>query len=145
MSGYAARMRPESIFAPVSALALWTVLVMCLTGFRRVRAVRARRISRHAFHLGESPEVPPDVVVANRNLMNLLEMPVLFYVVTICLYVTHHVSHRALLLAWIYVGLRVLHSLEHLTRNNVLRRLTAFSLSGVVLVMLWLRLISALF
>ncbi len=139
------RMRPESIFAPVSALALWTVLVMGLTGFRRVRAVRARRVSPRAFHLGESPEVPPDVAVANRNLMNLLEMPVLFYVVTIGFYVTHHVSHRALLLAWIYVGLRVLHSLEHLTRNNVLLRLTAFTLSSVVLVMLWLRFIIALF
>ena len=138
-------MRPESIFAPVSALALWTALVMLLTGVRRVRAVRARRVSPRAFHLGESPEVPPDVTVANRNLMNLLEMPVLFYVVVISLYVTHHVSHGALVLAWIYVGLRVLHSLEHLTRNNILRRLTAFTLSNVVLVMLWIRFIVAVF
>ena len=138
-------MRAESIFAPVSALALWTVLVMWLTGFRRVRAVRARRVSPRAFRLGESPEVPPDVAVANRNLMNLLELPVLFYVVTIGFYVTHHVSHRALLLAWIYVGLRVLHSLEHLTRNNIMRRLTTFTLSSVVLVMLWIRFIVALF
>ena len=138
-------MRPESIFAPLSALALWTVLVMLLTGFRRVQAVRARRVSPGAFRLGESPQVPPDVTVFNRNLMNLLEMPVLFYVVTICLYVTHQVSHGAVLLAWLYVGLRVLHSLEHLTRNNVLRRLAAFTLSSVVLVMLWLRFIVALF
>ena len=138
-------MRPEAIFAPLSALALWTALVMLLTGVRRVRAVRARRVSSRAFQLGESPEVPPDVRLANRNLMNLLEMPVLFYVVSICFYVTHHVTHRALLLAWIYVGLRLLHSLEHLTRNNIRGRLMTFALSNVVLVMLWIRFIVALF
>ena len=33
--------------------------------------------------------MPADVTVWNRNLMNLLEMPLLFYVVSIAFYVTH--------------------------------------------------------
>ena len=54
-------MRPEAIFAPVSVLALWTALVMLMTGVVRVMAVRRRRVSRHAFRLGDSADVPDDV------------------------------------------------------------------------------------
>jgi hypothetical protein len=81
-------MRPESIFGPMAVLALWTLGVVFLTGFRRVQAARAGRVRPGAFRLGEDPEVPDDVKVVNRNLMNLLEVPVLFYVVCLGCYVT---------------------------------------------------------
>jgi hypothetical protein len=123
----------------VSVLALWTGAVMFMTGFHRIRAVRAGRVSRHAFALGESPAVPTDVTVINRNLMNLLEMPVLFYVACIAFYATGHVEPGALGLAWTYVGLRLVHSAIHLTSNRVMHRLIAFALSNIVLVALWIR------
>src|SRR5581483_9885928 len=123
-------MKNEAIFAPVSLLALWTGAVLLLTGARRLRAVAKGRISSSAFRFGESPEVPPEVTVANRNLMNLLEMPVLFYVVCIALYVTRQVTAGTLALAWTYVGLRLCHSLIHLTSNHIRARLVAFALSN---------------
>ena len=85
-------MRQEAVFAPMSVLALWTACMMFMVGFSRIRAVRAGRVRRGAFRMGESPEVPADVTVWNRNLMNLLEMPLLFYVVSIAFYVTHQVT-----------------------------------------------------
>ncbi|MFL5303981.1 MAG: MAPEG family protein [Polyangia bacterium] len=136
-------MRSEAIFVPVSVLALWTTCVLLMTGFRRVRAVRARRISSDAFQFGESRDVPPDVALPNRNLMNLLEMPLLFYVVAVALYVTHHAGHGAVRLAWIYVVLRVLHTCEHLTSNHVRRRLVVFAASNFVLAALWIRFLVA--
>ena len=136
-------MRSEAIFAPVSVLALWTTVVLAMTGFRRIRAVRARRISAHAFKFGESAAVPEDVAIVNRNLMNLLEMPVLFYVVAIAFYVTHHVGRGPVTLAWVYVALRVLHTCEHLTSNHMLRRLALFATSNFVLVALWIRFVAA--
>jgi hypothetical protein len=134
-------MKPEAIFAPVSALAIWTASVVFWTGFVRIRAVRQGRAPRGAFRLGEAPGVPTDVTVVNRNLMNLLEMPVLFYVVCIAFYVTRHVDPGLITLAWIFVAFRLVHSLIHLTTNRVLQRLTAFALSNVVLVMMWIRFI----
>lgn len=131
-------MRAEAIFRPVGLLALWTMLVLVMTAVRRVRAVRAGRVKRSAFRLGESDDVPDDVVIANRNLMNLLEMPLLFYVVCLCLYVTHHVQPRPLGLAWTYVALRIVHSCIHLTSNKVMHRLTVFGLSNVVLTVIWI-------
>ncbi len=131
-------MRAEAIFGPVSVLALWTVAVLLLTGFRRVGAVRARRLRQGAFRYGESPEVPDELKVWNRNLMNLLEMPILFYVVCIGFYVTRQVTQAIVVLAWVYVGLRLLHSLVHLTSNRVIVRLTVFALGNFVLLAQWL-------
>jgi hypothetical protein len=131
-------MKPEAIFGPVSVLALWTALVLFLTGFQRVRGVRAGRVPRNAFRLGESAEVPANITVVNRNLMNLLEMPVLFYVACIAFYVTRHVGGGVIALAWIYVALRLVHSCIHLTSNGVIHRLVVFAFSNFVLVALWI-------
>jgi hypothetical protein len=132
-------MRPEAIFAPVITLALWTGVVLLMTGYRRLRAVAARRVKPSAFRLGDSAAVPEDVAVVNRNLMNLLEMPLLFYVVSIALYVTRQVQPSAVVLAWIYVGLRLAHSLIHVTYNGLRQRLVVFALSNFVLVAMWIR------
>ena len=131
-------MRPEAIFAPLCVLAFWTGFVLLLTGFRRLRAVARGRAPAGAFRFGESAEVPADVTVVNRNLMNLLEMPLLFYVVAIAFYVTRQVGPRPLVLAWIYVGLRLVHSFIHLTYNRVGHRLVVFALSNFVLLTLWI-------
>jgi hypothetical protein len=132
-------MKPEAIFIPVAVLALWTQLVAFITGMTRVRAARAGRVRPGAFELGESPEVPSDVVVVNRNLMNLLEMPVLFYVVVFGFYVTQHARPGVVWMSWVYVALRLAHSIIHLTSNRTIPRLTVFAASNVVLVTMWLR------
>ena len=126
----------------MSLLALWTGCMVFMVGFSRIRAVRAGRVKRGAFRLGESADVPADVTVWNRNLMNLLEMPLLFYVVSIAFYVTHHVTPRVVTLAWLYLALRLAHSLVHVTSNRILLRLSSYGASNVVLVMLWIRFIS---
>ena len=46
-------------------------------------------------------------------------------------------TRPAIALAWVYVGLRVVHSAIHLTYNNVMHRLIAFALSNAVLIALW--------
>jgi hypothetical protein len=127
----------------VCVLVLWTGVLVLLTGLRRIRAVRAGRITAHAFKLGESPDVPPDVVVTNRNFMNLLEMPVLFYVGCLAYYVTRQVDGAALVLAWLYVGLRLAHSMVHLGSNRIVIRLAAFAASNFVLLAMWVRFMTA--
>jgi hypothetical protein len=131
-------MRAEAIFFPVTILAFWTGLVLLLTGLRRVRAVSGGRLRARDFRLGESPEVPPDVAVTNRNYMNLLEMPVLFYVACVSLFVMRWVDGVVIALAWIYVALRLLHSAIHLTYNNVRHRFFPFAASNVLLLAIWI-------
>lgn len=138
-------MRPESIFAPVVVLVSLTFAVMLYMGFKRFRAGFAGRVTSHDFRYGESANVPPDVSVVNRNFMNLLEAPVLFYAACLTAYVTHNVTVVTLSLAWIYVALRAAHTLVHLAYNRILYRFAAYALSNVLLLAFWLWLAAALF
>jgi hypothetical protein len=131
-------MRPEAIFAPLCVLAFWTGLVLLMTGIRRLRAIAVGRVSAQSFRLGESGEVPANVTVVNRNVMNLLEMPVLFYVVGVSLFVTRYVEPGLVALAWIYVGLRLVHSLIHVTYNRIFHRFIVFASSNLVLLAMWI-------
>ena len=130
---------PEAIFQPVVVLAIWTFCVLLLVPILRFRASFAGKVGPGDFRYGESAKVPGDVALPNRNYMNLLELPVLFYVLCLILFVTRRVDATYLNLAWAFVGLRVVHSLVHLTYNNVFHRLTAFALAKVVLLAMWLR------
>ena len=130
-------MRNLDILYPVFGLGAWTLVVLLLIPFVRVRSVQRREISPNDFKYGESAAVPPNVSIPNRNYMNLLELPMLFYVICVVLYVTDGGSPLSVFVAWAYVGLRVAHSLIHLTYNHVLHRLFAFTLSNVALVSLW--------
>lgn len=127
----------ESIFMPFIGMALLTFTVLGLIPMRRFRAVFARQVTAADFALGESPQVPGHVALANRNYMNLLELPVLFYAVCGALYVTGTVDGLALGLAWTYVAVRAVHSLVHLTYNGVVHRLALFAVSNFVLMALW--------
>ena len=131
-------MRNPAIFYPLFALAAWTLIVLLLIPFARAGSVRQRQIAVDDFKFGESAKVPGNVSIPNRNYMNLLELPMLFYVVGIVLYVTGAASTLTIAIAWAFVVLRVVHSLIHLTYNRVVHRLAAFTLSNVALVALWI-------
>ncbi|MBQ0961844.1 MAPEG family protein [Ideonella sp. 4Y11] len=126
-------MRDTSFLLPMFALAGWTGLVLLYVAVCRVTA----GVSPREFTLGESPQVPQRAMLANRNYMNLLELPLLFYVVCLLAWQAPAVPVAALPLAWTYVGVRVLHSLIHLGYNNVLHRFIAFAVSNFVLLALW--------
>lgn len=126
-----------AILYPVFALALWTSLVLLQIPLARFRAGARREVRVNDFKYGESASVPPYVSIPNRNYMNLLEMPVLFYVVCLLSYVTGGASPTMLMLAWAYVALRMVHSLIHLSYNNVMHRLMAFAASNLLLIALW--------
>jgi hypothetical protein len=128
-----------AIFLPMTALAAWTFAVLLLIPIARFRAGARGEVNAGDFRHGESARVPGAVSLPNRNFMNLLELPTLFYVVCIALYVTLSVDAFAVALAWLYFALRVAHSLVHLTYNDVYHRLGVYAASGVVLALLWAR------
>ena len=130
-------MPQELIFAPMGAMALLTFLVLGFIPARRFRAVFARQVTADDFKLGESAAVPAHVAVANRNFMNLLELPILFYVICLMYFVAGRLDQTALMVAWAYVALRAVHSVIHIAYNNVIHRLTAYAVSNVVLMALW--------
>lgn len=134
----------SAIFYPMGALVGLTFAVLLLIPYARFRAAFRGEVKAKDFRYGESANVPGVVSLPNRNLMNLLELPILFYVVCIAFYVTRTVDDAAIVLAWLYVALRGAHSFVHLSYNNVFHRLAVYAASNVVLVVLWIRFLVAL-
>jgi hypothetical protein len=128
----------------MAGLVALTFAVLLLIPYVRFKAARGGLVAADDFKFGESGRVPGHVSVPNRNLMNLLELPLLFYIACLTLYVTKTVDQASLYLAWLYVALRAAHSLVHLTYNKVFHRLSVYAASNVVLAMIWIRLFLAL-
>jgi hypothetical protein len=135
---------PKSILYPMTALAALTFAVLLVLPYKRIGGALKGRVKARDFKYGESANVPGDISIPNRNLMNLLEMPVLFYAACITFYVTKTVDGTALFLAWLYVALRGAHSAVHLSYNWVIHRLVVYAASNVVLLVIWVRLFQAL-
>ena len=75
------------------------------------------------------------------NFRNLFEVPVLFYVLCVALAVTGGSTPGLVAAAWVYVGLRALHSLIHVTYNRVMHRFLVYVASTLLLFGMWSRLL----
>jgi hypothetical protein len=122
----------------MTVLAMWTLTVLLLIPIARFKASRAGQVTAEDFRFGESGTVPDATRLPNRNFMNLLEVPVLFYLACLVTVLLGLGDAWMLALAWVYVGLRIVHSLIHLRlRHCVVSRLAVFALSNVVVSLMW--------
>ncbi len=133
------------ILQPAAVLALLTLTVLLMLPIRVFKAQFAKKVSlQDDFKYGVSADAPAEISVLNRNYINLLEAPILFYVASLLIFVTNKADTTFLYLAWTYVGLRILHSTIHLTYNRVLHRGLIFGASVSVLAVIWVRILLAL-
>ena len=134
-------MLETSIIYPMAALFLLTIVVLLLILYFRVKAVRSRKISPRYFKLNKGGELPEHLILITQNYNNLLELPVLFYAVCLIILVLKPDNISFVVLAWIYVILRYIHSYIHTTYNHIIHRLIPFALSCFVLTAMWVKVI----
>ncbi len=135
----------NEIFWPVIALFALTACIWFLMCFRRISEILASRIDPQSLATNDEASAVLKNVSAAENLRNLLETPVLFYSVCLSLAITETVTQQQLTLAWIYFGLRVLHSLIHVTYNLVVHRFVLYFLSTLCLFIMWVAFAISLF
>lgn len=133
-----------AVLYPTFALAGLTLFCVFRMGFARFSAVRRGEIDGRFFRQYKNHEEPEHLRVLSRHVINLYEAPVLFYVISIIAYVTESVTSLIIALAWLYVGLRYVHSYIHTTSNKVLHRFRVFAASQAVLAVLWLVVLAGL-
>lgn len=126
-----------AILEPLMAQVAWTFLVMALIPLRRFRAAHRGEVGAGDFRYGESDRVPAPVSLPNRNYMNLLELPVLFYTGCLTALVAGVVDGTLVALAWGFVAARVVHSLVHILWNRVLPRFAVFAIGALLLLVFW--------
>jgi hypothetical protein len=78
------------------------------------------------------------VEMSANNLRNLFEMPVLYFALVSLLMITGLDGMVQVVLAWVYVALRALHSYVHIVVKNPMRRFQVYLLSCVVLSAMWI-------
>lgn len=127
----------------VLVMALQVVLtsgIMVLMGRRRFKAAQNKEFHYQAFRTMDLAGANEGVITASRNFDNLFQMPVLFFVGVLTVLHFQLADFIFVMLAAVYVALRLLHSLVHVTSNHVRKRFNLFLLSCVVLWAFWLRL-----
>ena len=129
------------LFAPVIALVLWSFVMWAWLYATRIPAVLKYKVvmtprqPASEFHA----QLPAEVRWKADNYNNLMEQPTLFYAVAITLAVLGEANTANLALAWLYVGIRVVHSLVQATTNVIIVRFSVFMIASVALLALTVR------
>jgi hypothetical protein len=129
------------LFGPVVALVLWS-LVMCAWLYAtRIPAIRRRNITfdPHRPVAEFHTQLPAEVRWKADNYNNLMEQPTLFYAVTLILALLGADAGLNIALAWLYVALRVTHSLVQAMINIVMLRFAIFITATLVLLVMSIR------
>lgn len=131
----------HDMLAPAAVLALWTLIVLLYMAVVRFGAFKTANIDLAKAPPGGRGQdleavLPKPVMWPAHNYMHLLEQPTLFYPLVIILALLGGANQTNIALAWVYVGLRVAHSIWQIKVNTIPVRFGLFILSTIVLIVL---------
>ena len=128
-------MNQNSIFIPFFGLMLITILVWVYMYYLRLSYIVSKKVNPQSLATTRQviDVVPERLNSPSENLINLFELPVLFYATCIYLYVTQQVDYTYLTLAYCFLIFRTIHSVIHCTYNKVTHRFYIYALSSLIL------------
>ena len=129
-------MTVQEILAPLFVMVALTFALLVWMGAVRVAAVRRSEVRVRDIALGQ-PNWPPRVQQISNCYHNQFQLPMLFYVLTILALFLRKADFLFVVMAWIFVLLRIVHGAIHVTSNHVGRRFRAFAAGAVVLLLMW--------
>ena len=114
------------IIYPMFALVVLTFFIGFSTGISRLISAKKGLVDPKYFKLFVGDTPPESMLKLGRNFSNLLEVPILFY--TVCIISLTLGGNDKLMtgFAWVFVILRVIHSIIHITYNNPFHRFLVF-------------------
>lgn len=137
--------RPQQIIAPISALVALTALVwLAMVLSRNIHVLLGRASAQ--YYIDYATHTPHERIERPaRAFNNLLQVPSLFYVACVLGLLTGQLDRVQYLLAWSFVGLRVVHACVYIGWNHLPSRFATWSAGCITLGVIWYRLaISAL-
>lgn len=126
----------RTVLLPLFVQVALTFVLLIWMGSLRVAAVRRGDVHPRDIALRE-PNWPRRLLQVQYAFHNQLELPVLFYVLTILAWITRFADLLFVVLAWVFVLLRIAHAYVHVTDNNVPRRGLVYIVGAVVLIVMW--------
>ena len=89
-------------------------------------------------------DLPDPAIIVREHYKNLFELPIFFFLLCIILYLLDRVESIDVILAWIFVFFKILHSFVRLTTNNTRKRAYSFTICYFALLFGWVLLVSKL-
>jgi hypothetical protein len=126
----------QSILLPLFVEVVLTFVLGFWSASVRLAAVRRGDVRPREVALREPKWPKRETQIANAY-HNQLELPVLFYVLTVLAIITRHADFLLVVLAWLFVLLRLAHAYIHVTSNHMGQRFAAFAAGAVVLAVMW--------
>lgn len=134
-----------TILTPVLALIVWTFVIWFWLYATRIPAMRRAGLDPAVVkRKGDLEVLPVPVQQIADNYNHLHEQPTVFYALAVYTHLAGTADSTNVTLAWVYVGLRVVHSLVQCTSNFVPVRFTIFALASLVLMAITGRNVAAL-
>ncbi|PCI75084.1 MAG: hypothetical protein COB20_13660 [SAR86 cluster bacterium] len=124
-------------------LVILTTVIMVLTARVRIGSVKSGEVPQSYYSLMDGHDIPDFVAKTTRNFNNLFEVPTLFYAAGAVYLALDQTAQLPVISAWIFVAARVMHSIIHLSYNNVLHRLVIFAIGNLSVLVMWLGIVNA--
>jgi hypothetical protein len=123
------------VLLPAAVLICWTLLMLVWLALTRLPTMNRLKMhpQKHPRTQDLGAALPAEVQWKADNYNHLMEQPTIFYATVFLLALIGEGSGLNVILAWAYVGLRIVHSLVQVTINKVLVRFTLFVLSSIIL------------
>jgi len=126
-----------TILLPLFVQVALTFALMFGMAYSRMGALKRKDARMADIALGQ-PNWPPRVQQISNCYHNQFQLPVLFYVLTILVIITHHADFLFVVMAWLFVLTRLLHTYIHTGSNYVRHRFNAFALGAFILLAMWI-------
>jgi hypothetical protein len=126
----------QAILAPLFVEVTLTLLLLLWLAVLRRDDFKSGAVQPSQIALRE-PNWPVRTQQVAYSFSNQFELPVLFYVLTILEIITRHADFIFVVLAWIFVVMRLGQAYVHTTSNVVLHRGTFYVVGALVLIAMW--------
>tara|TARA_X000000368_G_C22840408_1_gene627379 strand:+ start:213 stop:614 length:402 start_codon:yes stop_codon:yes gene_type:complete len=124
-------MNQVALLTPVLVLIIWTFTIFLIMSYGRARFMKDPQDAAHTKDLKGT--LPTWVERTADNYNHLFEQPIAFYVVTLATALINSIDPLIIQLAWVFVILRIIHSLVQLTFNLVLVRFMIFLIGWLII------------
>ncbi len=134
-------MEDHRLIYPMFVMFLLTLSTLFRLFRARSRLVEEGEIQVGFFRTYQEGSEPDESAKLARHFVNLYEAPVLFYTVCLAALATGVTGTAFLVLAWIYVSLRTIHTIIHTGANKLMPRVYSYFSSWIALTALWVLLV----
>ena len=130
-------MQVQFVLLPLFVQVALTFAMLFWMARSRVHAVKSKQVKMADVALGQL-NWPTKVQQISNSYHSQLQLPVLFYVLTVLAIITRQADLLFVVLAWMFVLTRLVHAYIHASSNHVPRRFNAFAAGVFILLAMWI-------